>query len=590
MIRPIPPAFIFILGSLLIPLLRGRWRSFYLLFLPIPAFINLLSLEPGTSWQFQFLRYDLILARVDGLSLSVAIVFVIIGFLGILYSLHVRENGHHMASLLYMGSALGVVFSGDYFSLFMFWEIMAVASVLLIWYQREKESLDAGFRYILMHIFGGSCLLTGLILQVLSTGTTAFAPLTNPWAYVFMVAGIGLNTALIPLHTWLPDAYPRATITGSVFLAVFTTKAGVYTFARFFPGELFLTYMGGIMALYGVIFALLQNDTRKLLSYHIISQLGYMVAGVGVGTSLGMDGSIAHLFNNNLFKPLLFMCIGSIIYVTGKSRLTELGGLARQMPLTCLTCVIASLSISGVPGFNGFVSKGMVVAAVTEAHQPIVELMLRLASVGTFLSFAKLTYFSFFAQNKVMEPKEPPWNMQLAMVATAFACILTGVYPRLLFDILPNGAHGYHPFTEYHVFRAVQVLLLAGSVFSLTLRAFSPHGWLVLDFDYFYRMAFRKIGWFCAGPLHDLRLRMQAILSRGVTYLSHLSRNPFSLSETAIKYFTSQGGGRSEASTKPGQREKGGYDENVYRYPMGLGVLIAILFLFLYGLIYLVKS
>jgi multicomponent Na+:H+ antiporter subunit D len=215
--------------------------------------------------------------------------------------------------------------------------------------------------------------------------------------------------------------------------------------------------------------------------------------------------------------------------------------------------------------------------------------MLRLASVGTFLSFAKLTYFSFFAQNKAMEAKEPPWNMQLAMGATALACILIGVYPRLLFDILPNHAHGYHPFTRYHVFRGIQVLLLAGSVFIVTLRAFSPHGWLVLDFDYFYRMAFRKIGWFCAGPLHDLRLRMQVAFSRGVSFLSHLSRNPFALSDLVAECSRSNED-RSEASPAAGEREERGYDENVYRKPMGLGVLIAILFLFLYGLIYLIKS
>lgn len=590
MISPVPPASIFILGALLIPLLRGKLRQAYLLFVPVVAFFNLLSLTPGAAWKFHFLRYELILAEVNRLNLAVAYIFVIIGFLALLYALHVKEEGQHMAAFLYMGSSSGAVFAGDFVSLFIFWEMMAISSVFLIWYRRDKESLDAGFRYLLMHLFGGSLLLTGLVIHVLSEGTITYMPLRSPWAYSFILAGFGLNAALIPLHTWLPDAYPLGTITGSVFLSIFTTKTGVYVFARFFPGDVLLGYMGGVMALYGVLFALLQNDARKLLSYHIISQLGYMIAAIGVGTEEGINASIAHLFNNNLFKPLLFMCMGSILFMTGKRKLSEMGGLARAMPITCLTCLIASLSISGGPGFNGFVSKGMVISAVSEAHRPILELMLRLASVGTFLSFTKLCTFAFFTKNENTAAKDPPFHMQLAMMATAFSCLLIGLYPTLLFDVLPHQPVDYHPYTVSHVVGVLQLFLLAGAVFKMAQRAFSPHEWIILDFDYFYRMAFRNIGWFCAGPLEGFRLRMQSAFSKGVSFLSHLSGNPFSVSEIAMKYFMSNGDGRAEVTTKPGEREVRSYDENVYRKPMGLGVLLAILFLFLYGLIYFIKS
>ncbi len=563
---------IFILGALLVPLLRGRLKQAYLLLLGLLVLIDLWFLERGTHWVIRFLNYDLILLKVDRLSLAMGIIFIVIGLFAILYSLHVKEDGQHVAALLYMGSSLGVVFSGDYFSLFFFWEIMAIASTFLIWYRREKLSLDAGFRYLFMHILGGCALLTGIILHVVSTGSIAVQPLAGSLASSFILIGFGLNAAFLLLHTWLPDAYPEGTVTGSVFLSVFTTKTGVYALARCFSGNEFIAYMGGAMALFGVIYALLQNDVRRLISYHIISQVGYMAAGIGVGTALSVNGGIAHLINNLLYKTLLFMCMGSVIHMTGKRKLTELGGLAGRMPVTCMTCVIASLSISGAPGFNGFVSKGMLISSMAEAHQPLLEWMLRLASVGTFLSFTKLCTFTFFSKNERMEAKEPPLNMSLAMIFIASLCILIGTYPKILFSILPHAPAEYHAYTLSHIIGVFQLFLWSGLVFVLARGVFSPHSWIILDFDYFYRMGFQWIGRFFKGPLNDLRLRIQAGSSRVVNDLVRLSRNPFGLLERT------HGG------------KKIPYDEDLYRKPIGLGVLLAILFLFFYGLIYLIKS
>jgi multicomponent Na+:H+ antiporter subunit D len=589
MIKPVPPAFLLILGALLIPLFRGRARPFYLLLISLFVLINLSLLEAGTGWVIHFLGYDLIFARVDRLSLAVAYIFAVIGFLAILYFLHTKNTGEQVAAFLYMGSSLGVVFSGDFLTLFIFWEIMAFTSVFLIWYRREKESLDAGFRYLFMHIFGGCCLLTGIILHVTSTGSLALGPLKNGWSSFFILIGFGFNTAFLPLHTWLPDAYPLGTITGSVFLSVFTTKTGVYTLARCFSGNEFVAIMGGVMAVYGIVFALLQNDIRKLISYHIISQVGYMIAGIGVGTELGVNGGIAHLINNILYKTLLFMCTGSVIYMTGRNKLTELGGLAKQMPVTCITCLVASLSIAGAPGFNGFVSKAMVIASVSESHQPILELLLRLASVGTFLSFAKLSYFTFFEKNEQIQAKESPWNMQCAMILTAFLCILIGVFPSILFHILPYASTDYHAYTPSHIVGVFQLFFFAGLVFMLAKNAFSPHRWIILDFDYFYRMAFRGIAWLCRRPLNDFRLRTQTAFSKALSVLVRLSKDPFSLPEILAKYTQMD---RREASSSVQaiyNKKEPKYDENLYRKPMGLGVLLAILFLFFYGLIYFLK-
>jgi multicomponent Na+:H+ antiporter subunit D len=423
-----------------------------------------------------------------------------------------------------------------------------------------------------MHIIGGGILLTGIVLQVVSKGSVLLQVQAGGPASWLILLGFGLNAAFLLLHTWLPDAYPEATLTGAVFLSIFTTKTGVYALARCFSGNEFIASMGGAMALFGVAYALLQNDVRRLISYHIISQVGYMLAGIGVGTALSINGGIAHLINNLLYKTLLFMGMGSVIHMTGKRKLTELGGLAKKMPLTCLTCLIASLSISGAPGFNGFISKGMLLSSMAEAHQPFLEWMLRLASVGTFLSFTKLCFFTFFARNDRIEAKEAPLNMSLAMIAIAALCISIGMFPNILFSILPGPSTSYSAYTFSHLIGVIQLFLWAGMVFTLLRSAFTPHALIILDVDYFYRLAFSWMGWFFKGPLNDLRLRIQQECSKKVNDLIRLSLNPINL------------------IVKADRKKAAVYNENLYRKPMGLGVLLAILFLFLYGLIYLMGS
>jgi multicomponent Na+:H+ antiporter subunit D len=586
MIKAIPPSFVFILGAMLIPFLKGRVKQLYMLMVPVVAFLDIAYLPSGTSWIYNFLGYDLIFCKVDKLSLVVGYIFIIIAFLAILYSLHLKQDGQHIAAFLYVGSSLGVVFAGDYFSLFAFWEIMAVASVFLIWFKKDKDSLNAGFRYILMHIFGGCCLLTGIIIYTVSKGSIAIDLFEHSAAYWFILVGFGLNTAFIPIHTWLPDAYPEGTITGSVFLSVFTTKTGVYVLARCFSGVELVAYMGGIMAVYGVIFALLQNDARRLLAYHIISQVGYMVAGVGVGTAQGVNGGIAHVFNHILYKALLFMCMGSVMYMTGKRKLTDMGGLAKFMPVTCITFVIAALSISGAPGFNGFISKGMVIASTVEAHMPVLELMLTLASVGTFLSFVKLGYFAFFSNNPDITSKEAPFNMQLAMGLTAFLCVFIGLYPNILFDLLPYSVIDYHPFTLSHIFGVIQLFLLAGIGFILAKAMVVPHRATILDFDYFYRMGGRGLIWLSAVPMSRFRSALQESFSRAVYIIARLAKNPISILEipTAYIYLRITKGLRYVSGYSSGET----YNEGLYRRPIGVGVLIAIIMLFVFALIYFI--
>lgn len=559
MIDSIPPGLIFLLGAFLVPLIKPKaLKQAYLLFLPLLAFFSLLQLEAGTMLTYKFIEYELILVKVDALSLCVAYIFVIIAFLAMIYSLHIENDWQHVAAFIYIGASLGVVFAGDFFTTFFFWEIMAITSVLLILHNRDKESLDAGYRYVLMHVLGGCCLLAGIILHVSASGSITTVPSDASWAFWLILLGFGLNAAFIPLHTWLPDSYPRATITGSVFMCIYTTKTGVYVLARYFPGLDFLIYMGIVMCVFGVTMALMQNNVRKLLSYHIVSQVGYMVVGVGIGSALAINGSMAHLFNNVFYKTLLFMCMGSVIFMVGRQKLTELGGLAKYMPTTCICCIIASLSIAGVPGFNGFVSKGMLVLAAIKEVNPALELMLIFAAVGTFLSFVKISYYAFFAENRETSTKESPWNMQVAMILTACACVIVGVYPKLLYTILPYPeiAFDYKAYTLIKIVGTIQLFLFAGLVFILAKKYFAPKDVLILDFDYFYRMGGRVTAASC-GAVTAARASIQEGVRKIKVSVVNLALNP---------------------RVSPRIR------------PLGIGVSWGTLFIFLFGLAYMIAG
>ncbi|MCL0059377.1 Na(+)/H(+) antiporter subunit D [Dehalococcoidia bacterium] len=548
----IHPAVIFFVGAALIPLFKGKARSIFVVGVALASFIYMLFLEPQKGWEFSFLGFNVVLFNADRLSLFVGYIFVLIGLLIILYSIHVKENEHHIFSFLYMGSSLGVVFAGDFFTFFIFWEILAVTAAVLIWLKRDERSLGAGFRYLIMHLIGGGILLIGILLHFFTTGSMEIGGLTGvPFALILV--GIGFKAAFIPLHTWLPDAYPKASLTVSVFLSVFTTKAAVYALARSFPGIEIVAYMGGVMALYGVTLALLQHDARKLLSYHIISQVGYMVAGVGIGTQLGIDGGLSHVWNHILYKSLLFMCIGAVIYRTGKDDLTELGGLARKMPVTTIACIIAALSISGVPLFNGFVSKAMVYEAAD--YHDVLYWMLKLASVGTFLSFCKFTYFGFL-RKKEIEAKEAPLTMTIPMIIVASLCVLGGLYPNLLGNILPYQSE----LPVYTLGKLTDTMLLQGvaiAIFFFGRQLFIPHRREILDFDYIYIRAAGGFMWFCRNPVSSLASGMDSMFAHlARIFVGTARHSPLRVLEGLAGWMDRLSLAAEEASNRRVQREK----------------------------------
>lgn len=592
----IPPALIYITGAAVLPLVgRGKVRKVYLTVLAAFGFFEVALLEPQTSWGFPVLPgVELTFLHVDTLSLIMGYIFAIIGGLAILYSLEVtRETGEHLCGLLYLGSALGAVFAGDFFTLYIFWEIMAFSSLGLIWYSRTARATNAGMRYIFFHLFGGCALLGGIIIHFMNTGSIVVGPIEPGMGYLLLLIGIGVNTAFIPLHTWLPDAYPKATLAGAVFMCVFTTKTGVYVLARTFPGAEAVAYMGALMVLYGVAFALVQNDVRKLLSYHIVSQVGYMVAGIGIGTYIGINGGIAHVFNHILYKALLFMCMGAVIFATGKNNLTELGGLAKKMPITMITCIIAAFSISGVPGFNGYVSKGMVIHAAELEGMHLLAGALVVGSVGTFLSFLKLTYFTFLRKNDEIEAKEAPWPMLIAMSVTAFLCVAIGVYPTMLYGILPYAGEAihYHAYAWGHTISTLELLLMAAGGFFFLQVVFSPHERITYDIDHLYRKAGRWFIWFCEQPL----LTVAEFLDKGLMKIADsvvwVTKNPTAASRIMMAMLGAAVLRTLNAHTTAERdfellREQAGGDP-IVSVNLGTGVLLVLIFITLYLAIYL---
>lgn len=470
MISTVPPFLIFVAGALLVPFLNGSWKKACLLLIPVIGMINLLHVPEGTHWVVGFLDYDLILGRIDRLSLIFGYIFHLISFIAILYALHVKDGVQHVAGLVYAGSALGAVFSGDLFTFFVFWEMLTVSSIFLIWARRTETSLKAGYRYLLVHSAGGLCLLAGIVIHVNQTGSISFGFLgLNGLGTYLIFFGFGLNCAWPLLHMWLTDAYPEATITGTIFLSAFTTKVAVYALARAFPGTEALIWIGAVMTGFPIFYAVIENDLRRVLAYSLINQVGFMVCGIGIGTNLAINGAVCHAFNDILFKALLFMSMGAVMYRTGKINGTDLGGLYRTMPLTCVFCMVGAASISAFPLFSGFVSKSMVMDAAAQGHMRWVWFILLFASAGVFHHAGiKIPYFAFFSHDSGMRPKEAPVHMLLAMGITAALCMFIGTFPGPLYRLLPYPVD-YVPYTAPHVIGQTQLLFFSALAFTLLL-------------------------------------------------------------------------------------------------------------------------
>jgi len=466
LVNGLPPGVLLIVAAIPAVLLPHRLSQAVMMALPLLGLAHLLSMPVDFEYSVHVFDYTLQITRIDALSRVFGIVFFIAAFLGVLYASHQKDRLQAAAALIYAGAAIAAVFAGDLLTLFVWWELTAISSVFLVWASRTDAALKAGQRYLIIQVTSGLLLLAGAILIYSESGSLVFGHIgiesVGGWLIFF---SFGIKAAFPLLHGWMKDAYPEATVTGTVFLSGFTTKLAIYALARGFAGTDILIPIGVTMTAFPIFFAVIENDLRRVLSYSLNNQLGFMVVGIGVGTELALNGTVAHVFAHVIYKALLFMAMGAVLFRAGTIKASELGGPYKSMPWTAFFCIIGSLSISGFPLTSGFVSKSMVLSAVGHEHYVIISLVLLFASAGVLdHSGIKIPFFSFFAHDSGIRVKEAPLNMRLAMGIAAAFCIGIGVFPELLYAILPYTVD-YQPYTTGHVVTILQLLLFAALAF-----------------------------------------------------------------------------------------------------------------------------
>ena len=534
----INPGLILVVGAVLVPLLPQTLRRWYLLALPIIGFVHVHTLADGTSVTMEALGLTFEVLRVDALSRVWGYIFNIAAFLSMLFAWHDKDTMQQVSAPIYAGAAIGAVFAGDLVTLFVYWELTAISSVFLIWASRTERAYKTGMRYLLIQVGSGVILLAGVLVWYTQTGSIDFGKIgIGTLGGNLILIAFGIKCAFPLLHNWLQDAYPEATVTGTVILSAFTTKLAVYALARGYAGTELLIYIGVTMTAFPIFYAVIENDLRRVLAYSLNNQLGFMVVGIGVGTELALNGTASHAFSHILYKALLFMSMGAVLYRTGTCKGSELGGLYKSMPWTTGFCIIGAASISAFPLFSGFVSKSMIMTAVAADHRWFVWAVLLFASAGVFHhSGIKIPYFAFFAHDSGRRVKEAPWNMLLAMGLAAFLCIFIGVYPKALYDILPFPVD-YMPYTTAHVITQLQLLMFSALAFTVLMlyKIYPPELKSTnLDTDWIYRRflpcVFRGIGRVIGWADRTIRTESMTILNELITMIERQHGNKSTLS------------------------------------------------------------
>lgn len=505
-IASLPPGLIMIVGAFFVPLFSRRIQPWVVLVLSAISCVLFVMTPAGKYGNIELFGAELNLVRIDGLSRPFGLVFHLAAIVSAIYALHVRDTRQHVSGVLYAGAAIGAACAGDLLTLFVFWELTAISSVFLIWASDTDASYRSGMRYLIIQVGSGVLLLTGAVVQYVQTGSLLFEPFVSEstgdsiggltLAGQLILLAFGIKCAFPLLHNWLQDSYPKATVTGTVFLSAFTTKLAVYSLARGFAGLEPLIYVGCVMTLFPIVFAVIENDLRRVLAYSLNNQLGFMVVGIGIGTELAINGTVAHAFCHIIYKSLLFMSMGAVLYRVGTTKATELGGLHKSMPWTTGFCLIGAGAIAGFPLLSGFVSKSMIISAAGEEHMMGVWIVLLIASAGVMEhSGIKIPFFAFFAHDSGKRVKEAPLNMLIAMGIAAVGCVTLGIAYPWLYALLPYTVD-YHPYTVTHVVTVLQLLLFAALAFVVLMKTGlypEEKRATVLDTDWFYRIAAPKV-------------------------------------------------------------------------------------------------
>lgn len=488
------PGLIMLAGAALTGPARGAWRTVVVLAAPVLTLWAVTQVPDGVSLTAPFLDYTVDVVEGSPVRRLFATVFALMAFAGGLFAFRQARWFELAGAYAYAAGAIGVCFAGDLITLFLFWELMALFSTVVIWCGGTPAAKAAGIRYAIMHLLGGVILKVGIEGVTVHTGSNDIVPLVvNNFDTMMILAGILLNAAAPPVSAWLADAYPESSATGAVFLSAFTTKTAVLALWLLFPGEPLLIGIGLYMVMYGIIYALLENDARRILAYSIVNQVGFMVCAIGIGTELALNGAAAHAFAHVIYKALLFMTAGVVLYRTGKSRCTDLGGLFRTLPITTGCAVVGALAISGFPLTSGFTTKTMISQAAADSGLAWVYFALAVASAGVFLHAGiKYPWFVFFQKDSGLRPPEAPWNMMLAMLLLAGFCLGLGIYPEVLYRYLPFAIE-YNAYKPAKLVFYLQLLAFSGLAFFVLLPLMRRTRTVLLDIDWVWRVGFMSL-------------------------------------------------------------------------------------------------
>ena len=534
----LPPALVMVAGAVLLGLARGHWRSGIVLVAPLVALWAVWQIPDGVVATVTFLDYTIEPIEGSPLRRLFATIFAVMAFGGGLYAFRQAKWFELSAAFIYAAGAIGVSFAGDLITFFIYWELMALFSTVVVWCGGTPGARAAGIRYAIMHLLGGVILKVGIEGVMVHTGSIDVQPMlaTNFDTWMILI-GILINAAAPPVSVWLSDAYPESSPTGSVFLSAFTTKTAVLALILLFPGEPVLIGIGLFMIMYGIIYALLENDVRRILAYSIVNQVGFMVCAVGIGTQMALNGAAAHAFAHILYKALLFMSAGAVIYRTGFSKCTDLGGLFRTMPLTAVCGIVGALAIPGFPLTSGFTTKTMISQAAADESLVFVYFMLAAASAGVFLHAGiKFPWFVFFQKDSGLRPKDAPWNMAAAMVLLSALCILLGVFPDLLYAYLPYPVD-YVPYTAGKVLFYLQLLLFSGLAFFLLLPLMKRTLTISLDTDWVWRVLLFRTASATYAAITLLGAALQTHVGKGLGTLRAYAESLFGVRLTRAGVF-----------------------------------------------------
>ena len=515
MISSFPPGLIMIIGALLIPFLPHIIRQIYMMVLIIVSAYSL-TLGFGIHSKIEIMDIQFIIFQSDALTLPFAIIFHIAAILNVIYGAHEKHWNQHVAIMSYSGAAIAAVHAGDLLTLFVWWEATAFTSVFLILASKTQRSYKSAFRYILIQVGSGMFLLAGAILLMSETGNAEFKnfDINSLYGQLIFIA-FGIKAAFPLLNGWLQDSYPEASEIGTVALSTFTTKLAIFCFAKSFAGTEILIIIGAIMTFYPIFFAVIENDLRRVLTYSLNNQLGFMIVAIGIGTELAINGAVAHAFAHILYKGLLFMGMGAVLYRVGTCKASELGGLFKFMPITAICTIIGAISISAFPLFSGFVAKSLIMSALGKEGLVFVYFMLLFASAGVLHhSGIKIPFFAFFAHESGIKTKEAPLNMIIAMIIASALCILIGVFPAYFYEILPHQIQ-YQPYDFSHVVGQLQLLTFAAFAFICLwhFKIYPPElNSTVLNSDWIYRKMIPGILLPLLGLISDINKKIEQFI------------------------------------------------------------------------------